>query len=263
MSYKERMRELRKKRHIEYLESIGAIKRKSERYRDKDEEEPKRRVEIRVKTPSGRTEKWNLNMSESTLKWYLEKKKKEGYEIIQVLSGAKPKRYKVKTSKENLEKVKRTYLENIKKSVYDPKNIQKLKAFGWSDEKIKQWQREQLKKAEERVKNKAELEKLAKYWIEKGKIPGEVTIEDIEITAKSETQKRMIQRANQNLKKPISEPKHIPKPEPKSVTPKPAPKPIGEPKSTTTATPIKSKIDFKLLGVILLGVLAFSLLLRR
>ena len=225
-------------------------------------------VRVRVRRPDGKTEIWNLNMSESTLKWYLEKKKKEGYEIIQVLSGAKPKRYKVKTSKENLEKVKRTYLENVRKSVYDPKNIEKLRAFGWSEEKIREWQREQLKKAEERVKNKAELEKLAKHFIEKGKIPGEVTIEDIEITAKSETQKRMIQRANQNLKKPIPEPKPPVEPPKRTEPPRQTSPPRREVKPQVAVVTVAGK-PFKVdslkygLAVIGLTVILGWMLFRR
>jgi len=189
-------------------------------------------VRVRVKTPDGKTEIWNLNMSESTLKWYLRKKEKEGYGVIQVLSGAKPKSYKVEISKENLEKVKRTYLENIKKSVYNPKNIEKLRAFGWSDEKIREWQQEQLKKAEERVKNPAELQKLAKYFVEKGKIPGEVVITDLEV--KDSEKNRIIKRVNQNLKKPIPEPK----PEPKSTT-------MATPKPQIDLSKIESKKEYR------------------
>lgn len=240
-------------------------------------------VRVRVRTPSGKTEIWNLNMSESTLKWYLNKKKKEGYEIIQVLSGAKPTSYRVKTSPSNLKKVKRMYLENVRKSVYDPKNIEKLRAFGWSDEKIKQWQQETLKEAEERVKNPVELQKLAKYWIERGKIPGEVVISDIQVdksalkpTPKKPGKLRAIQRAKENLKDPIPQPKPVitPKPTPKPVPlptlkpkpvpisgpPTPLPKPTTEIGVTTISTPA---LDVKKVGLIFVGLLLILALLRR
>jgi len=59
----------------------------------------------------------------------------------------------------------------------------------------------------------------------------------------------MIQRAETNLKKPIPEPKPIPKKEYKAMVKKEDPK--------------ETKVEKEILGVILLGVLAFSLLLRR
>jgi len=204
-------------------------------------------VTVRVRTPSGKTEIWNFNlldMSESTLKWYLEKKKKEGYEIIQVLSGAEPTSYTVKTSPSNLEKVKQMYLENMRKSVYDPGNIEKLRAFGWSEERIRQWQQETLKRAEETVKNPQELQKIAKYWVEKGKIPGEVVISDIQLKPTpekpgiDEKKLRAIQRAKENLKDPIPQPKPTIQPTP-AVMPKPTiqPTPAVMPKPTIQPTP--------------------------
>ncbi|ALM76468.1 hypothetical protein [Thermococcus barophilus] len=118
-----------------------------------------------------------------------------------------------------LEKAREIYLSNVKKSIYDQSNISTLKAWGWSDEKIREWQRKEWEEALRRVSDPNELRKIAEGLAKRGYI--KVKFAETRIAVKRpvlnkrkiEIMRRMrhpvrrpelmLKRAKQNLKSPV------------------------------------------------------------
>lgn len=66
------------------------------------------------------------------------------------------------------------YLKNATKSAYSEDNIKKLKAFGWSDERIKEWQRQEIEEAKKFAEEirQGKHDANVRWMLEHGRISG-------------------------------------------------------------------------------------------
>lgn len=135
-------------------------------------------VYFTIHTKDGKTVKLPFDEAIKLLRKRKEEERRRKEEEKRRREALRPKHYIIRykhvkkpvIGRRELELAEKIYLENIRKGIYDEKNLRQLRAFGWSEERIRKWQEEELRKAREYVKNKENLRKIAENLARKGKI---------------------------------------------------------------------------------------------
>lgn len=130
----------------------------------------------------GHLNKW-LNMHPGYQVEKIEGTLKEGYHEPETHRIVRKKVKKYMVSDEAKRKAMMKYIENQRRTLFSEKNIQVLRDFGWSEEKIRQWKAKEeakLRELEKKVRQGYYDPKIVEHFAKKGLIPAKAVEETVE-----------------------------------------------------------------------------------